>query len=51
MANGNQSLVGLVNPLTDGQNPVNPFSIMFLAILPYVNDRFLSSPDGIAHLP
>lgn len=34
MAKGNQSLVGLVNPLTEGQNPVSPFSIIFFAILP-----------------
>ncbi len=51
IANGNQSFVGLVNPRIDGQNPVNPFSMIFLAIFPYANDRFLSSPLGIAHLP
>lgn len=34
IARGNQSFVSLVKPLTDGQNPVKPFSIKILAILP-----------------
>jgi len=40
IARGNHSFAGLVNPLTEGQNPVRLFYIKFLAILPYVNDKF-----------
>lgn len=51
MARGNQSFVYRVNPLTEGQNPVNPFSINILAVLPLVKAKFLSNLLGIAHLP